>query len=104
MDMQELEITIDKEGRVQVEVKGIQGQQCLTASQNIENALGEVQTRVFYLNIMKSLLPGVPVNRLKEGRLPGKFPHFRNISGIITPVINGSLADKRECSNSWMME
>lgn len=47
MDMQELEITIDKEGRVQVQVKGIQGQQCLTASQNIENALGEVQTRVF---------------------------------------------------------
>ncbi len=45
MDMQELEITIDKEGQVQVHVRGIHGQECLTTTKNIENALGEVQTR-----------------------------------------------------------
>jgi hypothetical protein len=47
MDMQELEITIDKEGKVQVRVRGIHGQDCLTTTSNIENALGEVQTRDF---------------------------------------------------------
>lgn len=45
MNMQELEITIDKEGRVQVRVRGVQGTGCLTTTENIENALGDVQNR-----------------------------------------------------------
>lgn len=45
MNMQELEITIDKEGRVQVRVRGMHGPECLTTTENIENALGEVQNR-----------------------------------------------------------
>jgi hypothetical protein len=45
MNMQELEITIDKEGQVQVRVREGHGPECLTTTKNIENALGEVQNR-----------------------------------------------------------
>jgi hypothetical protein len=47
MEMQELEITIDKEGRVQVAVRGIHGEGCLALTKNIENAVGTVEEREF---------------------------------------------------------
>jgi hypothetical protein len=45
MEMQELEITIDKEGRVQVAVRGVKGEGCLGLTKNIENAVGMVEER-----------------------------------------------------------
>ena len=45
MDMQELEITIDKEGRVQVAVRGVKGEGCLALTKNIEDAVGTVEER-----------------------------------------------------------
>jgi len=45
MEMQELEITIDREGRVNVAVRGIQGEGCLLLTRNIENAVGIVEER-----------------------------------------------------------
>ena len=47
MDMQELEITIDIEGKVEVKVRGMHGPECLKTTENIENALGDVQKRAF---------------------------------------------------------
>jgi hypothetical protein len=47
MEMQELEITIDIEGKVEVKVRGSHGPDCLKTTENIENALGEVQKRAF---------------------------------------------------------
>jgi hypothetical protein len=47
MEMQELEITIDKEGRVQVAVRGVQGEGCLAVTKNIENAVGTVEEREY---------------------------------------------------------
>jgi len=47
MEMQELEITIDKEGRVQVATRGIHGGGCLAATKNIENAVGTVEEREY---------------------------------------------------------
>ncbi len=47
MEMQELEITIDKEGRMQVTVRGIHGEGCLALTKNIENAVGTVEERAF---------------------------------------------------------
>jgi hypothetical protein len=47
MEMQELEITIDKEGRVQVAVRGVQGEGCLVLTKNIENAVGTVEEREY---------------------------------------------------------
>jgi len=45
MTMQELEITIDKNGRVQVAVRGILGEGCLALTKNLENAIGTVEER-----------------------------------------------------------
>ncbi len=47
MEMQELEITIDKEGRVQVAVRGVKGQGCLELTKGIENAVGIVEEREY---------------------------------------------------------
>jgi hypothetical protein len=47
MEMQELEITINNEGKVEVKVRGLHGPECVKTTENIENALGEVQKRDF---------------------------------------------------------
>ena len=47
MEMKELEITIDKEGRVQVAVRGVKGEGCLGLTRNIENAVGTVEERKY---------------------------------------------------------
>jgi hypothetical protein len=45
MEMQELEITIDNEGRIGVKVNGAHGTACLEMTKNLENATGEVEKR-----------------------------------------------------------
>ena len=47
MEMQELEITIDREGKVQVAVRGVHGEGCLAMTKNIENAVGTVEKREY---------------------------------------------------------
>jgi hypothetical protein len=47
MEMQELEITIDKNGRVQVAVRGVHGEGCLTLTENLEKAIGTVEEREY---------------------------------------------------------
>jgi hypothetical protein len=45
MEMQELEITIDREGRMQVAARGVHGEGCVGITKNIENAVGTVEER-----------------------------------------------------------
>ena len=45
MEMQEMEITIDKEGRIQVKVSGAHGSDCLAMTKNLEEAAGVVEER-----------------------------------------------------------
>lgn len=40
MELQEVEITIDKNGQVQVQVRGVKGAQCLELTKDLEEALG----------------------------------------------------------------
>jgi hypothetical protein len=47
MTMQELEITIDNEGRVLVHVTGVKGEDCLALTKNFETAVGDIQERSF---------------------------------------------------------
>lgn len=47
MEMKELEITIDKEGRVQVAVHGVHGGECIGLTKKIENAVGTVEEREY---------------------------------------------------------
>ena len=47
MEMQEMEITIDKEGRIQVSVRGAHGAECLAMTKNLEEAAGVVEERTY---------------------------------------------------------
>ncbi|HZW04364.1 MAG TPA: DUF2997 domain-containing protein [Anaerolineaceae bacterium] len=40
MELQEVEITIDKNGQVEVQVRGVKGAQCLDLTKDLEEALG----------------------------------------------------------------
>jgi len=45
MEPEEMEITIDKEGRITVTVKGIHGTGCLALTSDLENTVGVVEHR-----------------------------------------------------------
>jgi hypothetical protein len=46
MDLQEVEVFIEKDGRVRVEVRGVKGLSCLDVTRALEAALGgQVQDR-----------------------------------------------------------
>ncbi len=48
MDIQEIEVTINKNGKVEIHMKGFQGDECITVTKELENALGgEVDIREF---------------------------------------------------------
>jgi hypothetical protein len=40
MEIQEIEVTIDKKGQVKVHVRGVKGKQCLDLTKDLELALG----------------------------------------------------------------
>ena len=47
MEMEELEITIPRDGTVTVNVKGVKGRRCLDVTKGIEQAAGSVTARTF---------------------------------------------------------
>src|SRR5208337_1798936 len=69
MDMQELEITIDNEGRIQVKVTGAHGAGCLEMTKNLEHAAGDVEGR-----------EGLPARFCKS------FSFFPSLSAILKPA------------------
>ena len=40
MEMQEIDVYIDKDGEVRIEVRGVKGKSCLDITQELEAALG----------------------------------------------------------------
>lgn len=47
MEMQEIEVTIGKDGQVQLQVRGVQGLKCLEITKELEEALGgEILARI----------------------------------------------------------
>jgi hypothetical protein len=40
MEMQEIEVAIDKDGQVKLEVRGVKGMSCLDLTKDLEAALG----------------------------------------------------------------
>lgn len=45
MDMQELEIVIDKDGQVSISVKGARGTECTAITRELESELGDLLER-----------------------------------------------------------
>ncbi len=58
MEPEEMEISIDKEGRITVKVHGARGTSCLALTRDLENAVGVVEQRKhtaeFYEQIAES--------------------------------------------------
>lgn len=47
MELQEIEVTIGKDGQVQIQVRGVKGTKCLELTKELEEALGgEILARV----------------------------------------------------------
>jgi hypothetical protein len=66
MEMQELEITINDEGKVEVKVRGLHGPECVKTTENIENALGEVQNRAFLSEYYESPVAQNTCEKIKQ--------------------------------------
>lgn len=47
MEMQEMEIVIDNEGKIALKVSGARGEECLTMTRKIEEAAGIVEERKY---------------------------------------------------------
>ncbi|MFA4860598.1 DUF2997 domain-containing protein [Methanoregula sp.] len=47
MEMQELEITIDKNGMIQIAVKGVHGAGCDALTKDLEDVIGTVEERTY---------------------------------------------------------
>ncbi len=48
MDIQEIVVTINKNGKVEIHMNGFKGDECITVTKELENALGgEVDVREF---------------------------------------------------------
>jgi hypothetical protein len=45
MELQELEIRVDREGNVTLHVRGVKGEECIAITRNIEEPLGKVVDR-----------------------------------------------------------
>ncbi len=47
VELQEIEVTIGKDGQVQIQVRGVQGLKCLEITKDLEQALGgEIVARI----------------------------------------------------------
>ncbi len=47
MELQEIEVTIGKDGQVQIQVRGVHGMKCLELTKELEEALGgEIVARI----------------------------------------------------------
>lgn len=47
MELQEIEVTIGKDGQVQIQVRGVHGMKCLELTKELEEALGgEITARI----------------------------------------------------------
>ena len=60
MDVQEIDVTIDENGKVQIHVRGVKGEACLDITQPLEEALGGELTREMTPEALEE--PGNPVD------------------------------------------
>jgi len=71
MEIQEIELTIDRDGRVRVQVRGVKGRRCLEVTRPLEEALGgEIESRT--LTHEAEEVSRVEDRRLEERREGGK--------------------------------
>ena len=66
MELQEIEVTIGKDGQVQIQVRGVHGTKCLTLTKELEEALGgEILARVMTPEAMEEQDQQIDQDQLK---------------------------------------
>ncbi|MGD0006351.1 MAG: DUF2997 domain-containing protein [Anaerolineaceae bacterium] len=60
VEIQEIEVTIDKNGQVKIHVRGVKGEACLDITCPLETALGGELTRVMTPEALED--PGNPID------------------------------------------
>lgn len=70
MELQEIEVLIDKDGKVRIEVHGVKGTSCLDLTQGLEEALGgEVEEREMTPEAYETVQEQVQdYQRLRDGK------------------------------------
>lgn len=61
MNVQEIEVTIDKNGQVNVHVRGVKGNACLDITRDVEAALGDMVIERQMSSESDSLPPNIPL-------------------------------------------
>ncbi len=60
MELQEIEVTIGKDGQVQIQVRGVQGLKCLEITKELEEALGgEILARIMTPEALEENKPDI---------------------------------------------
>jgi hypothetical protein len=68
MDLQEIDVYIDRDGQVRLEVRGVKGQSCLALTHELERALGgQVLSREMTPEAQETAAVDTPI-RLSQGR------------------------------------
>jgi hypothetical protein len=69
MELQEIEVFIEKDGRVRIEVRGVKGMSCLDLTKGLEEALGgQVESREMTPEAYETVQEQVQEQqRLREG-------------------------------------
>jgi len=70
MELQEIEIFIDKDGKVRIEVRGVKGEACLDLTKALEEALGgDIESREMTPEASESvsILPETHLKRQQGG-------------------------------------
>jgi Protein of unknown function (DUF2997) len=71
MDLEEIEVIIDKDGNVRIEVRGVKGTACLDLTRDLEAALGgEVELREMQPEAYEASPQEIEANQ--QQRLPGQ--------------------------------
>ena len=74
MELEEVEVTIDADGKVHIHVRGVKGPACLELTQALEAALGsQVETRQMTPEALES-----PVDDQQDVHLPGEHSPGEN--------------------------
>jgi hypothetical protein len=68
MDLQEIEIVIEKNGQVRLEVRGVKGNACLDLTQDLEAALGgQVASRQMTSEALETARQDAPLRQNQQG-------------------------------------
>jgi hypothetical protein len=68
MELQEIEVFIEKDGQVRLHVRGVKGESCLDLTQDLEAALGGQVTREMTADALEAAQQDTSLQQKQQGR------------------------------------